>query len=131
MAKEYSFDSFDKFNRKPFAERLTRVLTKFYPFYDEAFVLSLNARFGSGKTTFLKMWKHDLESKHAINVVYRFIKESWVEGSILLIAISIKNPALYQKIGKNLASPKEISDFLYSLNYDRMNDTNAFRYANG
>ncbi len=55
-----TFENFDKLGRKEFADRLTTVITKFYPFYDEAFVLSLNAKFGAGKTTFLEMWKNQL-----------------------------------------------------------------------
>lgn len=61
MENDVTFESFDKFNRKPLADRLTAVISKFYPFYDEAFVLSLNAKFGSGKTTFLKMWEQQLK----------------------------------------------------------------------
>lgn len=57
-----TFDQFDKFERKQFAERLTTVISTFYPFADDAYVLSLNAKFGSGKTTFLQMWKNHLET---------------------------------------------------------------------
>lgn len=65
------FATFDKFGRKDFADRLTKVITAFYPFYSEAFVLSLNARFGSGKTTFLKMWQNQLEEDDKLfKVVY-------------------------------------------------------------
>ena len=60
--EDITFENFDKFKRKEFADQLTRVISTFYPFYDEAFVLSLNARFGSGKTTFLKMWENQLRA---------------------------------------------------------------------
>ena len=58
---QITFKDFDKFQRKDFADRLTTVISTFYPFYNDAFVLSLNAKFGAGKTTFLKMWQHQLE----------------------------------------------------------------------
>lgn len=58
-----TFANDDKFERKQFADRLTKVISTFYPYADDAFVLSLNASFGSGKTTFLEMWKHELESQ--------------------------------------------------------------------
>ncbi|HPD83822.1 MAG: P-loop NTPase fold protein [Alphaproteobacteria bacterium] len=58
-----TFDNFDKFDRKPFADSLTQAISTFYPFYEESYVLSLNATFGSGKSTFLKMWKHNLEKQ--------------------------------------------------------------------
>ena len=64
-----TFENFDKFQRKEFADRLTRVITTFSKFYDEAFVLSLDAQFGAGKTTFLEMWKNDLEA-HGYQVLY-------------------------------------------------------------
>lgn len=56
-----TFVDFDKFNRKDFADKLTTVVERFYPFADEAYVLSLNGTFGSGKSTFLEMWKNQLE----------------------------------------------------------------------
>ncbi len=59
----------DCLNRKPFAEKLTQAITTFYAFEDDAYVLSLNASFGSGKTTFVHMWKNYLETK-AIQCVY-------------------------------------------------------------
>jgi hypothetical protein len=58
-----SFAQFDKFDRKPFAERLTTAIETFYPFADGAYVLSLNAKFGSGKTSFLKMWQTHLDEQ--------------------------------------------------------------------
>lgn len=67
--KEITFENFDKFNRKDFANKLTTAISRFYPFFDEAIVLSLNAKFGSGKSTFLKMWRHDLE-KQDYKVIY-------------------------------------------------------------
>lgn len=66
---DITFENHDKFHRKDFAERLTTVIKKFSPFYDEAFVLSLNAKFGSGKTTFLNMWKEKLTSE-GTQVIY-------------------------------------------------------------
>lgn len=54
---DITFETFDKFGRKDFADRLTKVISTFYPFHDEAFVLSLNSSFGGGKTTFLHMWQ--------------------------------------------------------------------------
>lgn len=61
MPENITFQKYDKFNCKPFADRLTKIVSTFYPFYDEAYVLSLNARFGSGKSTFLQMWKQQLK----------------------------------------------------------------------
>lgn len=67
--EDISFKNFDKFERIAFAERLTSVISNFSPLHDESFVLSLNARYGSGKTTFLKMWQTKLE-EDGYKVIY-------------------------------------------------------------
>lgn len=66
---EFTFQSYDKFQRQFFANRLTTVINNFSPFYDEAYVLSLNAKYGAGKTTFLKMWQSQLENE-SYKVIY-------------------------------------------------------------
>ena len=40
---------------------LTNVLTSEYKFEEESYVLSLNAKFGDGKTTFLTQWEKYLK----------------------------------------------------------------------
>lgn len=60
---EITFENHDKFDRLPFAKRLTKAITTFFPFADGAYVISLNAKFGSGKTTFLTMWEHYLRQQ--------------------------------------------------------------------
>lgn len=82
-----TFDSFDKLGRKQLAERLTRVISTFYPFTKEAYVLSLNASFGSGKTTFLSMWKSSLEAE-GYNVIYLDAWESDFDDEPLIPIIS-------------------------------------------
>lgn len=56
-----TFEEDDVLQRKAFAERLTDAIRMFHPFADEAYVLSLNAPFGSGKTIFLKKWEQYLK----------------------------------------------------------------------
>lgn len=63
MDRQLNFQDSDKFQRKHFADRLTTVISNFYHFYNEAFVLSLNAKFGAGKTTFLRMWQNQLQQE--------------------------------------------------------------------
>lgn len=58
-----NFNDHDKLERKKFAERLEKVIFSLTPLYHESFVLSLNAKFGCGKTTFLKMWENRLISE--------------------------------------------------------------------
>ena len=57
-----TFDD-DLFARKELGENLMRYVEDNHMLYDEALVLSLNGKFGSGKTCFLKMWQQLLEDK--------------------------------------------------------------------
>lgn len=50
----------DQLNLQPFCERFERFLLVERDFVEGSLVVSLNAPFGSGKTTFLKMWRNDL-----------------------------------------------------------------------
>ncbi len=56
-----TFEQNDKLDRKEYAESLTKSIENFYQFSDDAYVLSLNASFGSGKTMFVKMWRSYLQ----------------------------------------------------------------------
>jgi|GEM_PF-1261076 len=58
-----TFSEHDRFNRIDFAKNLTKAIKTFSPFYEDAYVLSLNAPFGSGKTTFVEMWQSMLEEE--------------------------------------------------------------------
>lgn len=50
----------DPFQQKPFCEKLENYLMVDHDFVEGGLVVSLNASFGSGKSTFLKMWENDL-----------------------------------------------------------------------
>jgi hypothetical protein len=49
-----------KLDRKKYANALTSILTSF----SEGFVLALNNKWGTGKTTFVEMWRQDLENQN-------------------------------------------------------------------
>jgi hypothetical protein len=50
----------DLFNLQPFAEQLEQFIKVEKNFVEDSLVISLNARFGYGKTSFLKMWEESL-----------------------------------------------------------------------
>ena len=61
-----TFDDFDKLNLKLFGENLFQIMEKGMDSSVEeqgAYTISLNAEFGNGKTTFLKMFKHFIEDE--------------------------------------------------------------------
>jgi hypothetical protein len=57
-----AFES-DLLGRQPFCQRLESFISTEHHFVEGGLVISLNARFGSGKTTFLNMWSGDLQTR--------------------------------------------------------------------
>lgn len=57
---------FDKLDRKESIENLSSLLIS----TNNAFTLSINANWGAGKTTFIKLWKAYLKQHHGINSIY-------------------------------------------------------------
>ncbi len=53
----------DLLERNELSQRLERYLEVDQTFVEGSLVVSLDAPFGSGKTTFLKMWEHDLNER--------------------------------------------------------------------
>jgi hypothetical protein len=62
-APNISFETTDAFGWSGFAAKLEAFLLTETEFVDGSLVASLNAPFGSGKTTFLRMWKDHLDSR--------------------------------------------------------------------
>lgn len=58
-----SFEQHDKLALKAFCQKLERFLIVEHGFVEGGLVVSLNAPFGAGKTTFLSMWKGDLDDR--------------------------------------------------------------------
>ena len=59
----FRFETTDAFGWSGFAAKLEAFLLTETEFVDGSLVASLNAPFGSGKTTFLRMWKDHLDSR--------------------------------------------------------------------
>lgn len=65
-----SFETFDQFALSAFADRFERALLAESPFADGSLIVSLNGKFGTGKTCFLEMFKNRLEEKSKREVIY-------------------------------------------------------------
>ena len=144
--KKKTFNDFDKLNLKPFAEELLQNMEQgiISPIEEQgAYTISLNAEFGNGKTTFLKMFKHfvkneknqnynvisinawesDFYKEPVIAILSEFVnymKENNEEGkgkklieTIGKIGINIGNQFVQAKTGINL---KEIKSSLENGN---------------
>ncbi|HWB06727.1 MAG TPA: P-loop NTPase fold protein [Verrucomicrobiales bacterium] len=62
MPLNKTFQEFDKCSLKEFSELLEKIILAEQPFTEGALVISLNGTFGSGKSTFLEMWRNELTS---------------------------------------------------------------------
>lgn len=63
--EEDIFES-DKLGRKDAIENLSHLIVS----TKEAFTLSINADWGTGKTTFVKLWQTHLKKEHQVNSIY-------------------------------------------------------------
>ena len=126
-----TFDDFDKLNLKGFAENLLQSIEKGVAssvIEKGAYTVSLNAKFGNGKTTFLKMFESFIKEQKNYNVLFinawesDFYKEPIVtilsEFTYLMETIkidakkikeilgSIVNQSILSKTGFNLKNMK-------------------------
>ncbi len=63
MTNKTTFEATDAFGWSAFANKLEAFLITERGFVDGSLVVSLNAPFGSGKTTFIHMWKNHLDGR--------------------------------------------------------------------
>ena len=61
--KTITFEDFDCFELKKFCDRLEAFANVEHDYVEGSLVLALNAGFGSGKTTFIEMWRNSLLSR--------------------------------------------------------------------
>lgn len=73
---------FDKLNREPFANVLTHIIDTYS---DTGCVLSLNGEWGSGKTTFVKMWQKSLQNKGYHTLFFNAWKNDYLEDPLIAI----------------------------------------------
>ncbi|PKP33546.1 MAG: hypothetical protein CVT99_00955 [Bacteroidetes bacterium HGW-Bacteroidetes-16] len=74
---------FCQLGRKKYAEVLTNIVNT----YADGFVMSINNEWGTGKTTFVKMWKQHLENND-FKTLYFNAWESDLESDVLVALIS-------------------------------------------
>jgi len=65
-----TFEDFDQLYLKPFGDNLLEHIIAEYPYVDGSLVISLNGKFGSGKSCFLEMFKNQLENNKKHDVIY-------------------------------------------------------------
>lgn len=71
----------DIFQRKPFAEQLTNLINN----VDDELVIALDAPWGEGKTTFVKMWQGLLKGKGIKNIYFDAFKNDFLDDPLLAL----------------------------------------------
>lgn len=103
--------------RKKYAVILTDILKT----YSESFVLALNGEWGTGKTTFIKMWKQHLEIQQFQTLYFNAWENDFKDDPIIpllseLRSITNNSDDIYKKVLKNGAIlAKNIAPTLINL----------------
>ncbi|CDM70378.1 Hypothetical protein CM240_3261 [Clostridium bornimense] len=107
-----SFDD-DIYNRKIIAEQLTKIIDS----QDESLVISIDSDWGTGKTTFIKMWDNMLQTESYNEKFFTFYFNAWehdyVSDPLLALFSEIQSQIeknknkLYQKLDniKDIIAP--------------------------
>jgi hypothetical protein len=92
-----------KLNREPYAEVLTSIVEN----YADGFVLAVDNEWGTGKTTFIKMWRQYLEDNE-FSTLYFNAWENDFENDVLVALISELEEL--KEAGKDEAKFKKVVD---------------------
>lgn len=76
-----------KLNRKPYAKVLTDIVTGFA----DGFVLAINNEWGTGKTTFVKMWKQQLEDQQFKTIYFNAWENDFDNNPLVAIMSELEN----------------------------------------
>lgn len=93
----------DIFNRKFFAEKLTNIIRE----TDDELVIALDAKWGAGKTTFVKMWRGYLKQNNIQSIYFDAFENDFVEDP--MIALTGEILALIKEEKKEEFKKKAIS----------------------
>ena len=86
-----TFESFDQLGWDSFANQLTSFIQTEADFVDGSLVVSLNAEFGKGKSTFFEMWESQLKSDVSLPDVIRLNawESDFINDPLLAIVFSV------------------------------------------
>ena len=83
----------DKLKREIEIENLSSLIVS----TEEAFTMSINADWGAGKTTFIKLWKEYLEQEHDVNSIYFSVWEDDFSNEPLISILGEINDYISEK----------------------------------
>lgn len=99
----------DKLERRREIENLTSIFNAL----DNKMVLAINSRWGTGKTTFLKMWEQYLKNKNYKTIFFNAWENDFVQEPFIAFISEIKNTINDDKLTENLIEKgKELGKFI-------------------
>ena len=75
-----------KLNRKKYADVLTTILTS----YGDGFVLAIDNPWGTGKTTFIKMWQQELKNQEIRTIYFNAWENDFENNSLAALLSELK-----------------------------------------
>ena len=88
-------------------EKYVSVLTDIVESYSEGFVLSINNAWGTGKTTFIKMWKQHLENQGLQTIYFNAWENDFDSNPLVAIMSELKTLINGDEDEKNFKSALE------------------------
>lgn len=76
-----------KLDRRQYADVLTTIVST----YDDGFVLAINNKWGTGKTTFIRMWEQDLKDKGFQTVLFNAWENDFENNPLTALMGELKN----------------------------------------
>lgn len=93
ITKEDPFKN-DKLEREVYVKILTEIIET----SKSSFVLAINSSYGTGKTTFLRMWKSFLESKNTACLIYNAWENDYSDSPILTLVAELEKQIKSKKL---------------------------------
>jgi hypothetical protein len=117
-------------------EKYAKVLTNIINSYSYGFVLAINNKWGTGKTTFVKMWEQDLKNKDYQTVYFNAWENDFennpltaLMGELKTLTTKSTEPEFKSTLKKAATLTKHIAPILAKAIADRYIDTTSVKDA--
>jgi hypothetical protein len=97
-----AFKPFDKcqLDRKKYADVLTNIVST----YADGFVLAINNKWGTGKTTFIRMWEQDLRDQEFKTVLFNAWENDFENNALTALMGELKTLTKKDEVNPNFES---------------------------
>lgn len=117
-------------------EKYSRVLTNIVNEYPEGFVLAINNKWGTGKTTFIKMWEQSLKDNEHKTIYFNAWENDFENNPLVALMGELKtltkesiDPKFQSVLKKAAILSKHVIPILAQAVADRYIDTNEIKQA--